>query len=246
MIGNQKVEYDSNGLKRLIEGYDAVSFDVFDTLVMRKLYFNRDVFLLTARKFSAFVPDFFEVRVRAERVLSETRYPYIEEIYDYIMREKNVSGDLIKRIMDYEIEVERNVIIPRNAVVDIFEHCKKTGKKTYIVSDMYIHRRELENIINNVGIVGYDDIFVSCEYGTSKTQHLFECYKEKVNAPSYLHIGDSFLCDIDAAAKAGIESFRLKTSAEVYESTGACASEDLEERSRQAEYISKKYNSPFS
>ena len=230
---------------RLIDGYEAVSFDVFDTLVMRTVYFNQDVFRIVARNYRSAVPDFFEVRVRAERELSRTRYPYIEEIYDYVARACGIDRALAGEIMGYEIRTERRVIIARRSVVDIFDCCKRAGKKVYIVSDMYLHRRDLEDIINKIGIVGYDKIFVSCEYGTSKPQRLFECYKEEVKANSYLHIGDNFLCDVASAEKSGIENFRLKTSAEIWESRGGKVSEDFDERLRQAEYISEKFNNPF-
>lgn len=245
MSGNEKVEYTYNGLKQLIESHEAISFDVFDTLVMRKVYFNQDVFRIVAEKYRESVPDFFEVRVKAERELSQTRYPFIEEIYEEVAKNCGIGAELASEIMHYEIEVERRVIIARGLVVDIFNFCKQKGKKVYIVSDMYMHRSDLEEIINNIGIVGYDKIFVSSEYGTSKPQHLFECYKNEVKAQSYLHIGDDFRCDIASSSKLGIDNFRLKTSAEIWESMGGKVSDDFQERLRQAEYICEKYNSPF-
>lgn len=246
MSGNEKVEYTSNGLKQLIENYEAISFDIFDTLVMRKVYFNQDVFRIVAKKYREEAPDFFTVRVQSERELSRTRYPYIEEIYEDVAEKCGLSEALAFQIMTDEIETERQVIIARKSVVDIFNACKQSGKKVYIVSDMYIHQNDLEDIINKIGIVGYEKIFVSCEYGTSKPQHLFECYKKEVKADSYLHIGDSFLCDVVSSSKQGIENFRLKTSAEIWESMGGKVSDNFEMRLRQAEYISDKFNSPFS
>ena len=106
--------------------------------------------------------------VKAERDLSQTRYPYIEEIYGYIAREIGLDDCLKAEIMQCEIETERQVIVPRKARVDIFNYCKQLGKRVYIVSDMYMRQKDLEDIINNVGIVGYDKILVSGEYDTSK------------------------------------------------------------------------------
>lgn len=246
MTGNKKVAYSYDGLKQLIESYEVISFDIFDTLAMRTVYFNHDVFRVVGEKYRKFVPDFFNVRVCAEKELSKTSYPYIEKIYAYIKKVCGISRKLAKEIMNYEIEVERRVIIARRDVVDIFNYCKKSGKRVYIVSDMYIHKEELEKILNNIGIVGYDKIFISCEYDTSKHQHLFENYKNEIKAQSYLHIGDNMLCDIESSAKYGIDGFRLMTSAEIWESMGGTVSECFEQRSKQAVYISEKYNSPFS
>lgn len=246
MTGNKKVAYSYDGLKQLIEGYEAISFDIFDTLVMRTVYFNHDVFRVVGERYRDSVPDFFNARVCAEKILSENNYPYIEKIYDYIVKTCGISRKLAKEIMKYEIDVERRVIIARRDVVDIFNYCKKVGKRVYIVSDMYIHKKELEKMINNVGVVGYDKIFVSCEYDTSKHQRLFENYKNEINARSYLHIGDDMLRDIESSAKHGIESFRVMTSAEIWESMGGTASDSFDERRKQALYISERYNSPFS
>ena len=246
MVGNVHVEYSLDGIKRLIDGHDVISFDIFDTLVMRTVYFNHDVFQLVGNKYKKQVPNFFSVRREAERELSKTRYPYIEEIYDYIAEKCGIDDCLKAEIMNCEIQTEREVIIPRKDVVDIFNYCKQSGKKVYIVSDMYMHQKDLEDIINNIGIVGYDKIFVSSEYDTSKPQRLFEVYKKEVVAKSYLHIGDSYACDIEPSAKLNIDSFRLLMSSEIYESLGEKPSEDFDTRKSQAEFIADKYNSPFS
>ena len=112
MIGNAKVEYSYDGLKRLIGEYEAISFDIFDTLVMRTVYFNRDVFRIVAQKYQKEVPNFYELRVEAEYNLSRTRYPYMEEIYAYIAKECGIDQALATEIMHYEIEVETQVIVP--------------------------------------------------------------------------------------------------------------------------------------
>lgn len=246
-ITTGKAEYSPEGLKQLIDSHDVISFDIFDTLVMRKSYFNKDVFRMVAEKYKQIDPaEFFKARVEAEYNLSRTRYPFMEEIYAEVGEKLGLSKELAEEIMNCEIAVEKAIIIPRKASVDIFEYCKDKGKKVYIVSDMYMCRKTLEKIINDLGIVGYDGIFVSCEYNTSKPQHLFDCYVKEVKADSYLHIGDSEECDILPAAKLGIDNFRLKTSAEMWESDGGVVPSGLEERSKVAEFICEKYNSPFA
>jgi predicted HAD superfamily hydrolase len=74
---------------------------------------------------------------------------------------------------------------------------------------MYITKDKLEKILYDCGITGYSDIFVSCEYGTTKTGSLFKEFKNKVDGTSYLHIGDNYEADILAAEKHGIDSFRI-------------------------------------
>ena len=78
-------DYSRTALVAEIEKHDIISFDIFDTLVMRKVYYNKDVFRLMALQLDpVWGIDFFSVRTEAEQVLSRETYPYIEEIYDYI------------------------------------------------------------------------------------------------------------------------------------------------------------------
>ena len=245
MAVKEKGEYTLEEAKRIADGYDAISFDIFDTLVMRKVYFNHDVFRMVGRKYERQIPNFFELRTEAERELTKDGYPFIEEIYNRVAEKSGIDDKLKTEIMQYEIETERHVIVPRFSVIELFNYCKQTGKKVSIVSDMYMHKPEIEDIIKKMGIDGYYRIFVSSEYDTSKPQHLFEEYKKEVVASSYLHIGDSYACDVEPSQRANIDCFRIEPSSEIYEKMGNRPSEDFEERVRQAEYIATWLNSPF-
>lgn len=234
-------------LIRQIEAHDIISFDIFDTLVMRNVYFNRDVFLLMAQGLEpALRKVFYYARTNAQAELTAENYPYIEDIYDaascHCHEMKGREADLIAR----EIELERQVIIPRSDVVDIFNLAKQMGKVVNIVSDMYFHQETIRQILDDAGISGYQKLMISSEYNTSKPQHLFEVYLKEVPDGRYLHIGDSWECDICPARRLGIDTFKLSISTEIYEHTeNAMAPEDLYQRTLVAEYVAKKYNSPF-
>ena len=239
--------YSLAALMEEVEKHDIISFDIFDTLVMRNVYYNKDVFRLMALQLDpVWGLDFFSIRTEAEQVLSRETYPYIEEIYDYISERYPCLKGKEAELIALEIQMETDLILPRQDVVDVFNLAKKLQKRVYIVSDMYMHQADLEKIINDLGIVGYDKIFVSCEYDTSKPQRLFECYKKDITASSYLHIGDSYMCDIEPSAKLGIDSFRLCMSTEIWEGAGNKPAENLDERLVQAKYIAENVNSPFS
>jgi predicted HAD superfamily hydrolase len=242
---SNSTEYSAECLKKLIDTYDVISFDIFDTLIMRKVYYNKDVFQIVGERFPLVSQDFFDARVQSEFLLSRDRYPYMEEIYKLLSKKLEIDEDLSREIMEYEIKVEKEVIIPRTEMIDIFEYCKKSGKELYIVSDMYMRKNILEDIINKLGIFGYKKLFVSCEYNTSKSQMLFKKFKEEVVSESCLHIGDSLVCDIIPAKKEGIDGFRVKTSAEIWEGLGGSVPASLKERTKLAEMIALEYNSPF-
>jgi len=240
-------EYSRAALIHEIEKHDHISFDIFDTLVMRNVYVNKDVFRIMAREIDpVWGIDFFTVRTEAERVLSQETYPYIEEIYDYISQKCPCLLGHEQELIEREIALETELILPRHEVVEIFYLAQKMNKHVYIVSDMYMHHDTLVAILEKNGITGYEKLLVSSEYRSSKPQHLFEKYLAEIPAGSCLHIGDSWACDILPSGKLGIDSFRLKMSTEIYEyEENIIAPENLEERTLVAQYVAKRYNSPF-
>lgn len=239
--------YSRAALIQEIEKHDIISFDIFDTLVMRNVYYNKDVFRIMAQELdSVWGMDFFTARTEAERVLSLETYPYIEEIYAYISPKYPVLQGHEQKLIDREIALETELILPRHEMVEIFNLAKEMQKRVYIVSDMYMRHDTLAAILEKNGITGYEKLLVSSEYRSSKPQHLFEHYLKEIPAGSCLHIGDSWACDVIPSGKLGIDSFRLKMSTEIYEyQENIIAPADLQERTRIAQYVAERYNSPF-
>lgn len=231
-----------------IEEHDIISFDIFDTLVMRTVYVNKDVFRLLAQKLDPIWDiDFFTARTEAEFNLSRQTYPYIEEIYADVVRRYPCLKGHEDELIAQEIALEKDVIIPRHEMVEIFYLAKKMGKMVNIVSDMYFHEDTIRSILDGVGITGYDKLLVSSEYNSSKPQHLFDKYLAELPEGRCLHIGDSWACDILPSGKLGIDSFRVKMSTEIYEyEENTIPPEDLAERTEVAKYVAERYNSPFS
>ena len=239
--------YSRDALIKQIEEHDIISFDIFDTLVMRTVYVNKDVFRILAQRLDPkWEIDFFTARTRAEAELSRETYPYIEEIYEDVTKNCPCLKGQEDALIADELALERELIIPRHEVVEIFNLAKQMGKMVNIVSDMYFHVDTIRSILDGVGIAGYDKLLVSSEYRSSKPQHLFEKYLAELPEGRCLHIGDSEHCDIIPAGKLGIDTFRLKMSTEIYEQTeNATAPQDLQQRIRVAEYVARQYNSPF-
>lgn len=246
-ITTQRDVYTRQALIDAIEAHDIISFDIFDTLVMRKVYINKDVFRIMARELDpVWGIDFFTARTEAEFTLSRETYPYIEEIYADVVRRCPCLAGQEEKLIAYELELERSLIIPRHEVVEIFRMAQQMGKMVNIVSDMYFRQDTIRSILDGVGITGYEKLLVSSEYNSSKPQHLFDKYLQELDEGRCLHIGDSLVCDILPAGKLGIDTFRLKMSTEIYEQAeGAVPPENLDERTRVAQYVAQRYNSPF-
>ena len=191
-----------------IDKHDIISFDMFDTLVMRKVLFPRDVFEYISENYN-FDFDFITERIGTEQELYKCSNPTLEEIYDAISEKHGIE---VSDIINAELETEKKMLISRNKMVEVLNYAVKKGKKVYIVSDMYLTSDKLRAILDNLNIKGYTDIIVSCEHGMTKTNGLFNVLKDITNNNSILHIGDNEEADGESAESCGIDSFLIKSA----------------------------------
>ncbi|MBR3623439.1 MAG: hypothetical protein IKN43_08855, partial [Selenomonadaceae bacterium] len=198
-------------LKREIDAHEAISFDLFDTLVMRKVMEPEDVFKWIVRKLDDSCPvkeTFYFLRKNCESKVNAV-IKGVDEIYRQIEREAGLKQHELDYICELEKIVEKELIVPRLGMKEIFDYAISKAKKVNIISDMYLDTATLKQILETFGFCGYANIFVSCERGTSKEEKLFDVYKEEVKADSYLHIGDNQYADGECAKEYGIDVFLI-------------------------------------
>lgn len=238
-------------LKEAITRTDIISFDFFDTLVTRKTLSYTDVFELLNLKLCAsgiFIPDFARMRLYAEKELSKTFSPKLVTIYERVL--ELVGGSFITalELATLEWEIDYNLLKVRADIRKVFKSAISTGKKVVITTDSYYDRTQIEQILNRFGLTGYDNVFVSCEYGTSKTQELYGVVSDKYKGSSILHIGDDELADIEKAGESGISSFRLYNASDLLDALGGLGLGDLNSLSDRVKvglFLSHLFNSPF-
>lgn len=199
-------------IRQKVEDAEVVSFDVFDTLVMRKFLFPVDVFRIVDKKVkSLYGIDFFDVRKRVVSLLYE---PTINEIYEKIQEIEEWGEELVNEIKLIEIETDLSNIVPRYDMVTL---CNETmnEKEVYFVSDMYYTSDILFRVLSQCGLqVKREQIIVSCEQKKSKINaDLWIYYKEKiVKGRKALHIGDNIKSDIEEAQRQGLDTFYVMSS----------------------------------
>lgn len=195
-----------------IDRHDVISFDIFDTLLTRKVYEPSDVFTLLDLEYEERYPFVFSVeRKRAQQELSETGEPDIHEIYRR-MKANNplLSSEEMESLKAREIEKERQVLTPRRQMMECLDYCADKGKLVYLVSDMYLPGEILTDILRRFGITRYDGLLVSCDHKTTKQEGLFGKMKEQAPAGSaYLHIGDHPAADGEAARENGMDAYLI-------------------------------------
>ncbi len=247
-VSESYFEFNINVVKKKIDKYDAVSFDIFDTLLTRRVLYPSDVFELIEEHSG--IVGFKKMRIEVERILNRSCVPTIDEIYLELLKCGIISSSRVDEIKRLEIAIEHSVLIPRVDVVKIFNYAKEQGKKISLISDMYMGRSILEPILNSCGITGYDHIYVSCDYGMTKTSGLYEQYKKDVKADSYLHIGDDSDADINFANLNEIVSIKVMSPNDMAEISSYCKvlgfPQNLHERLMAGMVLSKIFNSPFA
>lgn len=243
--------FSENELLEQIGTHEIISFDIFDTLLMRRVYEPHDVFFIVqerAKEQGSSVPDLYKYRIQAEINLIQ-EIPTLVELYDEFQKLTGISNDRKEQLMQIEIDVEREVIIPRKEMVDIWEKAIGLGKDVYLISDMYLPTEILEDILRKNGIRGYKKLYNSCDFHKPKVNGLFEIFCREVKGKTYLHIGDHAHADGTFANKAGIDSFIIsKASVLCEQSSFRELRMDIQtwnERLLYGLFISCLFNSPF-
>lgn len=206
-------------LQQAIDVHPVITFDVYDTLVCRVIYKDRDLWQLVDREYQKrnhVKPiGFYKKRETADHKARKT-YPYrevtLDEIYEVFA---DLYGqELADACKALEIELEINLTFPNNEVIEAYQYALKQNKKVYIISDMYLTDTIIGQVLEHNKITGYDKLFVSCIY--RKTKHeggaLFSTVLEEIQAEAknVLHIGNDAKADIQQSKAVGLDAYLIK------------------------------------
>lgn len=205
--------------KRLNE-YDIVSFDVFDSLLLRNVAQPVDIFRLVEmeykRKFGVQLP-FFGVRIEAEqkaRKNTKEEDVTLDEIYRYV--EEQFGEEVAEKLKQIEIEMEKRFIVINPELKKLYDATKRLGKKIYIISDMYLSESIIGELLDENEVSGYNELFVSGDRKVSKATGNILTYirkKQKIDeSVRWLHIGDNEISDYEIPRRYGIEGIHYKIS----------------------------------
>lgn len=203
---------DKEGMLGLLRQYDVISFDVFDTLFVRKCSVE-EIFEKIPKvaglgeKFEG--NHFKELRIEAEiEALSEKkRFCNLDDIYECLQKITKASENEILLLKDAEIKIEEDALIPRRDMCDIFKTLVFEGHTVIIVSDMYLQKPFFERIFEKNNITGFSKLYVSCDEGLRKDDGtLFKKVKEDFSGKSIIHVGDNHVADFEKPREMGLEA----------------------------------------
>ena len=230
--------------------HEIVSFDVFDTLIIRRTLFPRDVFVLVekrAEQAGIEAEDFATLRAQAEQ---EIPYANIDQIYDWLADQYDWDEETAAMIESIELNAERDVILPRTEVVELLRFALNAEKRVVLTSDMYLPEEILRRILAENGIIGYEKLFVSCEYRRSKQSGLYEELLKLCDSPEMiLHIGDNPMSDGKACAEYGMDTRLLPSPLNLAKANNwgeaICSAHNWQERCLVGLAVAKLFRDPF-
>lgn len=153
-----------------IKDYDVISFDVFDTLIFRPVSIAADLFYLIGT--SCCTLNFKNIRVWAEwdaRIKRNEKYGDMEVDLGEIWKnlEEDTGLDAIWG-QKKEIEIEKQLCYANPFMLEVWKRLIDMKKNIIIVSDMYLSKETIEEILHKAGYRGEKKIYVSSEYRLNK------------------------------------------------------------------------------
>lgn len=209
--------FDSCKLIEKIKKHKVISFDIFDTLIKRDCKEPIEVFELMEKNLGERFIGFANKRILAERKcleISNGKEITLDDIYSNFQCEKNWDLEFLK---EKEIETELQLCQKNKAMEALYEYAVEHCSAVILVTDMYLPRNIIEEILSKTKIKGYKRIFISSEVGkTKRTGELYkivinELYKDGIIAKAHdiIHIGDNFKSDYMRPKQFGIRSIHI-------------------------------------
>lgn len=205
-----------------LSGYEVISFDVFDTLLLRPFSAPTDLFYLIGAEFH--YPDFPILRILAEdqarqkkKKAEGTGEVTLKEIWECL---EPLTGIPAMAGMAMEMSLEEKYCLGNPYFLPLVKALKKEGKILLAVSDMYLDRAFIQRLLEKYYGPVFDRILVSGEEGCSKGEgNLYEKVRDiggrlpaareepSQESCSIAHVGDNPHADILMARKNKIEAF---------------------------------------
>lgn len=210
----------------------VVSFDLFDTLLIRRIHDPDLVKLPVARYIASLannaglkwswnrvqnLRDTIEKRHRQE---TGERFEDHEACYPEFMLEtlevifgQQAAKELLPKVTDYELAMESTMLVPRQEFVVWLAELHEQGKRIFIVSDIYLPAAHLERLAEDAGLRQYVEAVISSAdtFLAKASGKAFPLVLERYgfDKKAWLHVGDNPISDGLRPDEFGIQSLVL-------------------------------------
>ena len=158
--------------------FSVITVDVFDTILLRKIYPEALQFRKGAVHAQTLLADKLQVQFSSTQWASlrqtcrdiittsrefQNQYPEppLADVFslmlDTILRQNNlyISSDeknaLIEQLIDLELQIERQFLICNDDLVTVLKQCQQNGARIYFVSDMYLSAKHVWELFEAFG-----------------------------------------------------------------------------------------------
>ena len=176
--------------------FDVVSFDVFDTFLLRPFIVPADLFKVIGGD------EFAVARRNAERAAGpDTGWLYtIDDIYA-----RMPPG--MQKMKQVEIDAEKRRAVVNPVMRAVYDRARELRMKIVFVSDMYLTEDIMRDLLASRGITEYDGVYTSCSRKHGKGDgSLLRIMADDIGVEPgrVVHIGDSVGSDVVGGERAGM------------------------------------------
>ena len=205
------------------------SFDIFDTLISRKVLDPVGIFHIVREKMAeaggfpkALVLNYPAVRHSAEFNVREYFRKSTEErgsdrveigfdmIFERLKDIYQLTDEQVEDLRQWELAAELDNVIPLKEQISLLKEYLKRGEDLVLISDMYLPKDFIRRMLKKADpVLAELPLFLSSEYGVQKTSQdlFFEVYKSFrpfYDYEKWIHYGDNLKGDQSQPRKLGI------------------------------------------
>ena len=219
--------------ERLLDDVDVVSFDIFDTLLVRRVHDPDLVKVPVARLISSLAEqagieiswqDVQQKRNKIEQALRDEagkQFPDHEAHYPTFMQStlQAIFGDtadqeMLERITDYEMKMENAMLVPRQDIFQWIEKLAAGGKRLLAISDMYLPATHIRRLLEHAGLLDKFEAVISSadSFRAKASGEGYDLVRDQfsLDPDRWIHVGDNPISDGIRAGEKGIRSFVLQ------------------------------------
>ncbi len=198
--------------QRKAESVKRISFDLYDTIITRRVSDPHRIFeetALDAPNIGLSPEAFRKRRVKAEKIArrnNESGECSFDDIYKELATLLRTDLGTMSRLQQAELEKERENSYLIEAQRKLIERSREEADQVWIITDMYLPRSFLTDLLEKFEILPLvDKLVISSEESASKSAGtLYDRYLD--GAIDWTHIGDNRRSDIDNAEARGIKT----------------------------------------
>ena len=197
-----------------------ISFDIFDTTLIRKCGKPDNIFYLLAWKLypanEAQRDAFLHWRHIAEK-RTTLRTKTVERSLKDIYTDSYLDGFpeyTPIQMMTIEMQIESENLIANPTVRTLIRKVRAEGAEICFISDMYLNSDFLVEVLKREGCLEDNErVWVSCEYNARKDQGtLYDVVRQAYKIKHWIHYGDNRYSDIKMARLKGINAQWIDTT----------------------------------